>query len=167
MHVVWNAVAQPGLEWQVYRASEGQEEFEPVARVCKPEYIDTTAEYGKTYRYRVEAVSGNAVSLPSQTVSVLPEDRFPPAIPTGLVGLAGLNTIELTWDRNTEEDLRGYRVYRAGKTGEFMAVSDIIETPAFSDRALESGMTYRYRVAAIDQKMNESKPSEPLEVSAP
>ena len=38
---------------------------------------------------------------------------------------------------------------------------------AFSDRQVESGITYRYRITATDRSGNESEPSKVLEIKAP
>ena len=40
-------------------------------------------------------------------------DTFPPAVPVGLMAVAGVNSIELAWQRNTEDDFAGYQVYRS------------------------------------------------------
>ena len=38
----------------------------------------------------------------------------------------------------------------------FPEVGDLVETPAYSDHAVESGKRYRYAVSAVDQLGNES-----------
>ena len=78
-----------------------------------------------------------------------------------------MRSIELAWERSPESDLRGYRVYRAEKGGELAMLTDFVNTPAFSDRQIESGKTYVYAVAALDYAGNESARSATLEVAAP
>ena len=68
-----------------------------------------------------------------------------------MTAVAGVNAIELVWDRNAEPDLGAYRVYRAEGAGEFTVLADAVEGLAYSDRQVDSGKTYKYRVTAIDR----------------
>ena len=92
---------------------------------------------------------------------------FPPQPPVGLNFILGGKTIELTWTRNTEADLKGYRVYRAFENNPFEHVTETQESTSYSDRNIEPGKHYRYAVTAIDISGNESKMSEPVVVTAP
>lgn len=162
--VSWTSAAS---KFRVFRQASGQEQPALLSPSDRPEFIDKTAEYGKTYAYIVQALEGDAESEVTAAVSVLHRDVDPPAAPAALQALAGVGTIELTWDRNTEPDLRGYRVYRAAEGADFAVVIEFIDTPAFSDRQIESGKKYRYAVSAIDTAGNESPRSTPVEVTAP
>jgi len=134
-------------------------------------YVDAAAVYGKSYQYAVQAVrkSGGSVaeSEVSESVSITPEDRFPPAAPAGLAAVAGVQSIALSWERNTESDLRGYYLYRSVEGGPFERVGELLDAPAASDRGIEPGRRYRYAVTAVDQKGNESARSAVVEVVAP
>ena len=130
-----------------------------------PEYVDKTTEYGKTYDYAVQGVNGIADSDLSAHVSILTEDKFPPAVPTGLTASPGINSVELAWDRNTEPDFKGYRVYRAIDNGPFERIADGLEGPSYSDKSVEAGKHYRYTVSAVDQVGNESKQCSPVEIT--
>ena len=77
----------------------------------------------------------------------------------GVSGVSAPWSVELVWDRNQEADLRGYRVYRAVGEGAFERLAEMVEAPAYSDRTVEVGKTYRYVVTAIDQSDNESEKS--------
>lgn len=135
------------------------------------EYLDTTAEYCKTYHYSVQGAQagGNirAESELSPEASITPEDRFPPAVPKGLAAVPSTGSIELTWDRNTEPDLAGYRVYRVEGSGVMERQPDMPQTPGFRDRKIEPGRMYRYAVSSVDRTGNESKMSEPVQATAP
>ncbi len=167
VRLTWQeAQPRPGETWRVVRLAETPA-VAKIATVDKPEYIDAEAQYGSQYRYQLIAVLKTAESEPSPIVTITPKDEFPPAVPAGLTSLAGLNTIELSWDRNTEEDLKGYRMYRALDAGLFQPIADLLEGPAYSDKAIMPGKKYRYAVSAIDQSGNESTKSEPIEITAP
>jgi bifunctional DNA-binding transcriptional regulator/antitoxin component of YhaV-PrlF toxin-antitoxin module len=157
------------LRWEAPRASSFRvfRGKDAVATPDKPEWMDTQTEYGKTYEYSVQAFLETAESDIAGPASITPEDRFPPKPPVGLQVIAGSGSVELVWDRNTEADLKGYRIYRAIEGGAFQPLGDPVETPSFSDKGVQSGKKHRYAVSAVDQKGNESGKSEAVEITAP
>jgi len=161
----WSA---PGSQqFRVYRKAAEETMPSVLATVNAPNYADTTAEYGKTYEYYVGSFRDKTVSDVVGPLSITPQDTFPPHVPIGLTASAGLNSIELAWDRNPEPDFKEYRVTRSEEGGPFVPIAQGLEAPAYSDQKIESGKHYRYRVAAVDQAGNVSEPSEPVEAVAP
>lgn len=156
VRVSWTSNGDASLKYRVTRVPDA------TATVDKPEFIDKAVELGKEYKYSVVAVSQTAESLSSDQVSVVPQDIFPPAAPTNLTAIAGLNTIELAWERSTEADLKNYRVYRNDQ----LLAADV-GAPAFSDKQIQSGQKYRYSITAVDQTGLESARSAPIEITAP
>ncbi len=162
------------LSWQsgetsfrVFRKSEDEKRPVLLDKPAKPEYLDEKTMYGKHYDYIVQAVRGDAESEVSETKQFVPKDDFAPAVPAGLNILAGVNTVELAWDRNMEPDFRGYSVYRSVDGGAFEKSGDLLTVPSFSDKKVQSGKRYQYAVSAIDQTGNESARSTPVEITAP
>lgn len=152
----------PGEQYRIFR-DEAQ-----IGVAGAGEYIDKTATFGKEYTYTVQAFIDKRESEPSSSLKITPRDEFAPAAPTGLIANAGLKSIDLTWDRNSEPDVATYRVYRAAaNSNDFAVLADALNATAFSDRQVESGTTYRYRIAATDRSGNESEPSKVLEIKAP
>lgn len=152
-----------------YRVFRGAGEAMPqgLAESDKPEYVDTTAEFGSPYRYFVQALAGEwQQSEVSTTASITPADTFPPAVPVGLMAVAGVNAIELVWQRNTEDDFAGYHVYRSTEGGAPQPIAGPLDAPTFSDRAVEIGKKYSYTVTASDRNGNESARSAPAEAVA-
>ena len=94
-------------------------------------------------------------------------DTFAPAAPAGLTAVPSTASIELVWERNAEPNVVGYRVYRAVGGGAFAPLADAVVLPAYSDRKIEAGKTYRYAVSAVKSNKKESKMSEAVEVAAP
>jgi hypothetical protein len=165
--LTWTA---PGSRFRILRRGPGETGFIPVATVEAHEWTDTSTEYGKQYSYIVQTVvetgeGPEAESEPSAPVAITPKDIFPPAAPAGLRIAVAPDSLELTWDRNTEPDLAGYRVYRAPAGGQFEKIADIGQIPAYSDHNVEHGKTYRYEVAAVDAAGNESARSAPAEAT--
>jgi fibronectin type 3 domain-containing protein len=157
-----------GLSWQgaagdfvVLRRSGDEKDFAQAAQVQQEQWVDHAAEFGKPYVYMVQRIvklegGRTAQSELSSEVRITPSDTFPPSAPGGLLAVAAPKSVELTWEANTESDLASYRVYRATGEGAFEKAADGLQTPGWSDRAVESGKTYRYAVTAIDQAGNES-----------
>lgn len=162
--VSWSGSA-PG--YRVFRSTAGGKP-EPLADAASAELTDSSTQYGATYEYQVQAVSGsNRMSALSAPVAITPADTFPPAAPGGLSAVPGLTGIELAWERNTEADFKGYNVYRATEDGPFERVASGVEAPTLSDAKVESGKRYRYAVTSVDLTGNESARSAPTEVVAP
>jgi hypothetical protein len=155
--ITWSAPEEN--HFRIYRLEQ------KIAESDAPEYLDKTTEYGKTYQYSVQGVNGTAESAMSEAVSITTKDVFPPAVPAGLTASPGIDSVELAWDRNTETDFKGYRVYRSVDNGPFERIGDMVEGPSFSDKKIEAGKHYRYAVSAVDQVGNESKQSELVEIT--
>jgi hypothetical protein len=168
VRVTWQA---PGAEFRVFRKAE-EADYVLVATVQKPEWLDTTAEYGKRYSYTVQSIAKHddkvaESDLSAPPFSLTPVDKFPPATPAGPHASIAPNSIELNWERNVEPDLAAYRIYRATAAGEFEKLADVSVVPTYSDRAVESGKSYRYVITALDHSGNESPRSAALEVAVP
>jgi fibronectin type 3 domain-containing protein len=156
VRVSWTEADTRANKFRVTRVPEA------TAVVDKPEYIDQSVEVGKEYKYSVVALSEGSESLVSEQATVIPKDIFAPATPKGLTAIAGLNTIELAWERSPEPDTKSYRVFRDDQ----LLISDV-EAPAFSDKQVQSGRKYRYSVSAVDQTGNESARSAVVDITAP
>ena len=160
-------LARHGYELSGFPEGSGEENLTVLAESPSPEYLDATAQWDRTYEYAVQALRDQAASEVSPPVPITPKDVFPPAVPTGLTAISGVGTIEVGWERNTEADLRGYRLYRAPENGDFQRLGDLLEIPAYSDKQIETGKRYRYAVTSMDQAGNESARSAVVEALAP
>jgi fibronectin type 3 domain-containing protein len=168
VRLTWRA---RGDSFRIYRRT-GSERFAPAANVPQPSWTDSGAEFGKHYIYQVQTLvklSNNteAESDLSEEAGITPVDVFPPAVPKGLNAATAPNSIELSWEGDTEPDLAGYRVYRSTGAGPFEKIGDPVAIPSYSDRNVEHGKTYRYAVSAIDKTGNESARSGPVEATLP
>jgi hypothetical protein len=163
----WSGASAP--LYRIYRKGETGE-FAPLGDTTKSPYVDTTAEYLKPYTYFVQGVQKtgetSTESEASDSVSITAIDVFPPAVPTHLGAIAGTRSVELSWDRNTEPDLAGYRLFRSTGTGPFEPIGDKLPGPNYSDRAVKSGV-YHYAVSSVDLLGNESARSAPIDVTVP
>ena len=152
-----------------YRIFRGAGDAMPqrLAESDKPEYVDTAVDFGSPYRYFVQGLVGELrQSEISAIVGVTPADTFAPAVPVGLMAVAGVNSIELAWQPNTEDDLAGYQVFRSTGGGAAERIAGPVDAPNFSDRTVEIGKRYSYTITSIDRTGNESAHSAAVEVTA-
>src|SRR5690349_21348838 len=86
------------------------------------------------------------------------------APPQGLVSRTGDQSIVLHWDRNTESNLSGYRVYRgtAAEGPYTPLVTSFLLSPGYCDLTVTNGMTNFYQVTAVLSTSEESAPAGPL-----
>jgi len=94
----------------------------------------------------------------------------PPSKPIDLHAFPGNNRVDLSWSANTEEDLAGYKIYRAlSLDGPY----DLLSTPnpatatVYSDLTAINGVTYYYKVNAYDDLNNISEFSDPSNPATP
>ena len=84
--------------------------------------------------------------------------------PTGVVSLAGDQSVVLHWDRVTDPTFASYRVYRSttNAAGPFSLVaSNLVAGPGYCDISIQAlnGRTNYYYVTALDTVSQESAPS--------
>jgi fibronectin type 3 domain-containing protein len=155
--------------------SPNSEVYETVVADIEPEarsaFIDREKLSLSNY-FIITAIPHEGEPAASFPVLVQPIDSIPPAIPAGLTGTVDSSgNVILSWDKNTEKDLYGYKVFRAHLNDEELI-------PLF-DRALEDTV-YRdsveidnlnrhvyYAVAALDRRYNQSDLSPRVELSKP
>lgn len=86
--------------------------------------------------------------------------------PTGLVSRTGDRSIVLHWDKNSDANLTGYRVYRSlSNGGPFVAQSpSLVTSPGFCDLSVGvvNGQTNFYQVTSLTTSAEESLPSSTL-----
>jgi hypothetical protein len=160
----WNSSGNPV---RVYRKT-GAVDFAPVADASQTPWTDSTTQFGQEYDYKLQTLvklpgDHQAESELSPELRITPEDKFPPAIPSGLQVTSAPASVELSWNGNTEPDLAGYRVYRSTAGGPFERVAEV-QLPAWSDMSVDPGKQYRYTVTTVDRSGNESPQSEAVEL---
>jgi hypothetical protein len=151
------------MEYRVYRQGPGDQAPVQIGTSKSTDYLDTATQYETAYTYTVVATKGSAESLTSKPIAIKPVDKFPPSVPASITALGGPESIEISWQRSPEPDLKGYYLYRSVNGGPFERIADLLTLPTYSDQKVEHGQTYRYEVSAIDQKGNESAKSAPAE----
>lgn len=150
---------QPGAHYDIYRKGPSDKAPVKIGTAEDNHYLDTGSAYETPYEYTVIAVKGTAESIPSKPMEITTHDIYPPLAPASITALAAANSIEVSWERSTAPDLEGYYVYRSTNGGPFERIGNLVNVPTYSDRAIQPGSTYRYRVSAIDMHNHESEKS--------
>lgn len=127
--------------------------------------VDLTLKPGR-HTLRVDYVNwtGSAdVSFAYAPVTTASVDRTAPLAPASQQASYDSETgqAKLTWAKNVEMDLAGYRVYRRSKGGadfaNALATVPATSSPSYTDTTLpKTGDVYEYQVRAFDKAGNES-----------
>ena len=89
-----------------------------------------------------------------------------PATPTGLLAEAGNASVRLSWTLGSEEDLDGYMILRAPKdTEQWNTIARKVKGNSYTDNTCRQGLTYIYKVKAIDCAENMSEASATVEAT--
>jgi len=144
VQITWDAVYS-ATSYRVYRATDSATStYSQIANTTALSWTDTGISTGKTYYYKVSAVSGiNMVSEQSATVAAI----MPPAN----VRVSDETTISLILRWNAVSGASGYNIYRSNNEGETYSKvnSAAINGISFTDTGLSSGMRYYYKVSVI------------------
>jgi hypothetical protein len=154
-----------GMLYRIFRQGPSDKTPVEIGTARKPEYVDTTSLYDIAYKYSAVAVRGTAESLPSRLFLITAADKFPPKVPASITALAAANSVEVSWERSPDADLKGYYLFRSANGGPLERLGNLLTLPTYSDHNVEHGKTYRYAVSAVDQKNNESAKSAVAEVA--
>ena len=76
-------------------------------------------------------------------------------------------SLSISWNRNTESDLAGYKVYHGTRSGTFSTVVDVHNVTRYQIPNVQSGVTYYVAVSAYDRAGNESTRSQTQSVFVP
>jgi predicted small lipoprotein YifL len=153
-----------GVEYRILRQGPGEESPAQIGTSTTPDYVDASAQYDTPYRYSAVAFKGLAESLPSEPKEITPRDIFPPSVPASITALAGPDSVEVSWQRSPESDLKGYYLYRSVDGSPFTRLGGALAVPTYSDHDVQHGKAYRYEVSAFNQKGYESAKSSSAEV---
>jgi hypothetical protein len=159
--------------FRVYRRFGTEREHFPLALepLAGHRTTDAGAPEGREACYVVRAVASVdplVESAASNEVCLEVKDVAPPAAPAGLAVLPREKGLEVLWTPSSEEDLAGYRVFRAA-AGEPRRLLAELEAgrSAWIDTEARPGVSYEYSVVAFDRAGNESPAAPAVEASLP
>ena len=140
------------------------------ASVDDPNQAEQTMDYTITglsrdteYTVRLRSVENGEESSWSSARTITTEaDTEPPAVPEGfaVASLSAIqqNTVEFTWEANTETDLDGYNIFYGTTSGTYTdEVSVAPDLTAADVDDLTAATRYYFTIAAFDEADNESE----------
>lgn len=159
--------------FRVYRSATPKGKKERISEINSGDTRTFSDKNPGLTNYYILSVFDNRIEkfTPAHTYAEL-IDSIPPAPPVNLAGnIDSTGIVTLTWAKNTESDIDGYRVYRSNNPNfEFILISlDLVTDTVFTDsvqlKTLTKNVYYRFR--AIDLRQNQSEFSEILELKRP
>jgi parallel beta-helix repeat protein len=87
-------------------------------------------------------------------------DTTPPERPQALTAVGRDGVVSLNWAKNAEPDLAGYRVLRSETPLSGFDVVGTTEFNHYKNEGVSNLQSYYFRVSAVDQAGNESKPTD-------
>ena len=136
---------------------------------------DRTVTYNKllvSNYFTLTALGKNGDKTTSFPMLVQPLDSIPPEKPIGIKAVIdSLGTVKLSWNKNKENDLMGYRIFRANNPNEEYSQLTISPTEYefYYDCAELKSLNSKlyYKIIATDKRYNNSEYSEALMVKKP
>jgi len=102
--------------FNILRSEKPTEGYIQLNTNLRPSHVKAFSDYNfiPSAYYRLEVIDVNGHSYLSSPKLFQRKDTIPPEPPTGLSGeFVTNNTLILTWTKNSEEDLLGYRIFAA------------------------------------------------------
>ncbi len=130
-----------------------------------PTLYDSTITSGMHYSYfRITAHSSDPAILATSAIdSGYSVDNLAPHTPANLMAHSvDTGYVALSWSPVADKDLQYYRVYRSGSSGFVADSATLIGTSidtVYTDRSVEVGSQYYYRIEAVDFSGNQSPAS--------
>ena len=172
VQLAWQPGEEPDIRgYDVYRKSDTGDFSKITLQLVAadtPAFSDTEHLESGTYHYAVSAVdiSMNESAL-SDSVELIIPDTEPPAAPQSITIVSGNGIAAVSWPPALGRDTAGYRLYRAqNESGPYEGIADIPADTGrtYEDEDVESGKTYYYQLATVDESGNESAPCAPAAV---
>ncbi len=143
--------------WE-FVGTQAAEAFASYSRIVATTADSAGGSNPRTY-FLVEARASTSISsdrwssAPDSGYSV---DNLAPAAPAPLTGQYAAGTTQLHWNRNTEADLAGYKLYRGSSAAFVPSPANFVAQLPDTGAADAAGAPYVYKLTAVDVHGNES-----------
>ncbi len=122
--------------------------------------------------FKLNVIAKQGKNVMSSPNMVKPVDSIPPVKPLALIGtIDTLGIVKLSWQANTENDLKGYKIFRANRPNqEFTMLNKYsIKSTKYIDTVNVKvfNKNIYYKIMALDKHYNQSEPSEILILKRP
>ncbi len=146
MRLTWNKLADAEL-YRVYLVEENGEKRK-LTETKDQKYTHTGLSAGKTYTYLVEAFNKRMDEVVAQSQEVSGKAVGAPEKPVGLEAVPSDDrAITLTW--SACEGATSYKIYRTSENSSSFSPVGEVEVTSYTDRGLQTGAEYSYKVVAV------------------
>ncbi|MGC8917438.1 MAG: hypothetical protein ACP5NF_10725 [Thermoanaerobaculum sp.] len=145
---------EEGATFRVERQERGGAWTVLAENLPAPRFVDTTAQQGSRYAYRVRTSREHVTGPPTAPADVNYPDVYPPPVPTNLVCLPEEGRVVLQWE-NLEENAR-FKVFRRIGDGPWEHLEETWAKTTYVDEKPPRG-ELTYAVKAFDAAGNESE----------
>lgn len=150
IRVTWDDLSDTEDGFYIYRSVNGSGWYSlATTKANRTTILDTSVEFGSSYRYRVAAYNNHGRSEFSKTNAVT--YRLPvPASPTAATAVQQSTVAIVSWnDNSSDED--GFNIYRSENGGAFMLLTTLAtDTNGYTDSSVQFESTYDYRIYAFN-----------------
>lgn len=128
--------------------------------------LPLTLSPGKSHTFEVVAQPATTASTGSMTIVT---NAGTARVALAETATAAYHSVSLKWKAaNPSTNVAHYAVDRAWKGASFYQVTDLSKTTvAWTDKTAKAGVTYQYRVRAVNSAGDSSKPSNVITVAVP
>ncbi|WP_426350365.1 leucine-rich repeat protein [Alloiococcus sp. CFN-8] len=146
--LTWKSI-NGASKYYVYRASSKNGEYKRLAVTEKTAYIDTSSKVGKTYYYKVKAISSKTSTAHAASSSVV-SCTCKLSSPTVTLSRAVRRKVKVAW--KNVQGASEYWVYRStSKNGKYTKIK-VTSKSGYTDSSVKAGNTYYYKVKAVYKK---------------
>jgi len=143
----WNEAGEPyAAGYRIEKDHQTVAELDPKTSTS---YVDSDVDGLSVYDYWVYAYDGNDPRNESVAATITVDSSGPPEAPTWWRILSGDGMLRLIWNKNPEEGVNRYDIYRSGsQAGPFELIKSVYNKTAYLDCGLTNGKVYYYRLEA-------------------
>lgn len=140
----WNAVDN-ARSYRIERAETKDGDYVVIAnQLTETTYTDKGLKPNTTYYYRAYSLNTSTAHPTSDVLAVATKELAVPTAMTGVHAASGNACATLVWDFAYDAL---YRILRSGKkNGTYSVVADSVDVTRYTDRMLNNGTTYYYKV---------------------
>jgi len=102
-------------------------------------------------------VAGTDMGFRTYLLDTTVPDITAPSAPTALTAIGKDKAIDLTWKKNSESDVKVYRIYGGTSANPITKIDSVNYTDTtFTHSSIQNNITYFYRITAVDSTGNQS-----------
>lgn len=156
INLTWNVHEVPDVFGYNIYLGTSEDSLDFVNLVSDTTFIIDQLNEGEEYYCGVSPVDSDGNEGEIEIRSIIPNSI--PASPVAVNAEPKWQSIQLKWNKNTELDMLGYKIYKTpiGSVDYFPPITYFTTDTVYVDTEVESGIWYEYQVVAVDADSNES-----------